>query len=146
MTAHPHAPLHPAAPPSTTMHPSPAVPCPSPTSRCTPSLAAPCPIPHEWTTLDDCGRANNGARVAIAGPRRRTQAWAASRHERITRGATGHSHKRERAEQCPPDASLLTTAVPHQVGRGCRRCYVSNVLGVSDLCFKFFIWVLQKYI
>jgi hypothetical protein len=50
----------------------------------------------------------------------------------------GHCSRR------PPDPSLLVIEVPQKVGRGRRRHCISNVLGVSDLCFKCFIWMLQK--
>jgi hypothetical protein len=37
---------------------------------------------------------------------------------------------------------LPQSVVPHQVGHGCRRCRVSIVSGVSDVCFKCFIQML----
>jgi hypothetical protein len=43
----------------------------------------------------------------------------------------------------PPDPSLLATEVRHHVGCAHRRCCVSSVSTVSDLCFNCFIWMLQ---
>jgi hypothetical protein len=40
----------------------------------------------------------------------------------------------------------LATVVPHQIDCGRRRRCVSSIQGVSRLCFKCFVWMLQKYI
>jgi hypothetical protein len=65
-------------------------------------------------------------------------------HQEVTAGAPAPGVCWAVVLDVPPDLTLLGTGVPHQVGHGCQRCHVSSVSNVSDICFKCFIWMLQK--